>query len=190
MTADAFNVGAFVLGPPTSPRALVRHGDLLAAYADGTISDKREGYLSHFVFGPEMQAHFAANRHSVAGFAGPCWARWLVLDIDRPDLDAALADARQLVKFLDQRYPEFEGDVPIYFSGSKGFHVLVELIHNPPPAVGFNIVCKALAEALAAEAGVKIDVGIYDVTISFGCRTLGTRERGCSRCASKPRGCS
>ena len=86
MTPTPFNVGAFVLGAPTSPRALVRHADLLTAYADAALEDDREAYLSHFAFGAEMQTHYAANRQSVAGFAGPCWCRWLVLDIDRADL--------------------------------------------------------------------------------------------------------
>ncbi len=162
MTPTPFNVGAYVHGAPTSPRALVRHGDLLAAYADGAVGDEREAYLSHFAFGPEMQTHFAANRKSVAGFAGPCGCRWLVLDIDRTDLSEALADARQLVAFLRGRYPEAD-DVPVYFSGGKGFHVLVELAHTPPPSAGFPRVARTLAEALAARAGVRIDTGVYDI---------------------------
>jgi hypothetical protein len=163
MTAPTFNVGAFVLGAPTSPRALVRHGDLLAAYAGAALDDERESYLSHFAFGPEMETHYAANRHSVAEFVGPCWARWLVLDIDRADLADALADARRLVAFLHQRFPETEGDVPVYFSGRKGFHVLIELAHNPPPAVGFQRIAQTLAEALAGRAGVRIDGSVYDI---------------------------
>lgn len=166
MTAAPCNVGSFVLGAPTSPRALVRHADLLAAYADGEIADRgdeRESYLSHFLFGPDMQTHYARNRHSVAGFVGACWARWLVLDIDRTNLADALADARRLVAFLHQRYPEAEGDMPIYFSGGKGFHVLIELAHKPPPAVGFHRVARTLAEAIAGRAGVKIDPSIYDL---------------------------
>lgn len=162
MTTICHNVGALVLGAPTAPRALVRHADLLTAYADGALDDEGEAYLSHFVFGPEMQAHFAANRQSVAGFAGPCWCRWLVLDIDRADLAVALTDARRLVTFLRQRYPE-QDDVPIYFSGGKGFHVAVDLAHKPPPAVGFQRVARALAEALAARAGVRIDPSVYDI---------------------------
>ncbi len=163
MTTDCHNVGAFVLGAPTSPRALVRHAELLSAYADGAIEDEREAYLSHFVFGPEMQAHYRANGNSVAGFAGPCWCRWLVLDLDRLNLVDALADARRLVTAMHQRYPEAAGDVLIYFSGNKGFHVLVELAHNPAPAVGFHRVARTFAEALAARAGVKIDTAIYDI---------------------------
>ena len=56
-----------------------------------------------------------------------------------------------------------EDDVPVYFSGGKGFHVLVELAHTPPPAVGFQHVGRTFAEALAAKAGVRIDSAIYDV---------------------------
>jgi hypothetical protein len=135
----------------------------LNAYADGAIEDEREAYLSHFAFGAEMQVHYAANRNSVKDFAGPCGCRRLVLDIDRADLVEALADARRLVTTIHQSYPEMEGDVPVYFSGRKGFHVLVELAHNPSPAVGFQHVARTFAEALAVRAGVRIDGAIYDI---------------------------
>jgi hypothetical protein len=158
-----FNVGAYVLGAPTSPRGLVRHADLLAAYADGTLEDEHEAYLSHFAFGAELQAHYSANRQSVAGFTGACWCRWLVLDIDRDDPAESLADARQLVTALYQRYPETAGDVPVYFSGRRGFHVLVELAHNPPSVVGFHRTARTFAEQLAARAGVRIDTSVYDI---------------------------
>lgn len=138
-------------------------GTPLTAYADATLEDEREAYLSHFAFGAEMQSHYSANRQSVAGFAGPCWCRWLVLDLDRADLAAALADARKLVTALYHRYPETVGDVPVYFSGGKGFHVLVELAHNPPPAVGFHRTARTFAELLAARAEVRIDTSIYDI---------------------------
>ena len=166
MTTPCHTVGAFVLGAPASPRLLVQHAPLLAAYAEGDMAGKgeeREAYLSHFAFGPEMRTYYTANHRSVRGFAGPCSCRYLVLDIDRPDLEAALTDARGLVSFIDRRFPELEGEVPVYFSGAKGFHVLLELVHAPPPAVGFQHVCRTLAEGIAASAGVKIDTAIYDV---------------------------
>jgi hypothetical protein len=163
VNAPPFNVGAYVCGSPASPRDLKPHAELLNAYADGAIGDEREAYLSHFVFSSEMRTHYAANRHSVAGFAGPCGGRWLVLDIDRVELVAALADARRLLQTILNRYPEAEGDVPVYFSGGKGFHVLVELAHNPLPVVGFHRTAKTFAESLATRAGVRIDSSIYDV---------------------------
>ena len=154
-----FNVGAFVLGAPTSPRALVRHADLLTAYADGAIEDEREAYLSHFVFGEELQRYFAANRNSVAGFAGPCWCRWLHLDIDEHDLVAALTSARRLAGFLAERYGT---DPAIWFSGSKGFHIALRLAHDPSPSATFPSVAKAFAQFLADGAGVAIDESLYD----------------------------
>lgn len=166
MTADAFTVGAYVRGATDSPRLLCRHLDLFAAFADGLMIDRDvtgEAYLSHFAFGPDLAAHHAANRGSVAGFAGPCGGRWVVLDIDRPDPAAALADARTLVAFLHRRYPEVEGDVPVYFSGNKGYHVLLELAHRPPPTIGFHRTAKALAAGVAAGAGVGIDPSVYDL---------------------------
>ena len=166
MIPTPFNVGAFVPGAPTSPRAIVRHADLLTAYADGAMAVKgaeREAYLSHFVYGTQMEAHYRLNRASVAGYAGPCGCRWLVFDIDRENLVIVLADARKLVGALARRYPESDGGPPVYFSGGKGFHVLPELAHGPRPTVGFQHVCRTLAEALAAVAGVKIDPAIYDV---------------------------
>jgi hypothetical protein len=142
---------------------LVRHDALFTAYADGTLAEQgedREAYLSHYAFDSELQRYFAANRGSTEGFAGPCWCRWLVLDIDRDNLAEALADARRLVTFLRERYQA--DDVPVYFSGGKGFHVLVELAHNPPPAVTFPATARAFAEHIAAAAGVQIDRSIYD----------------------------
>lgn len=156
------NVGVLVEGTPESPRKLARWRELLTAYADLELDTDCEAYLSHFVFADAMTAHYRANGRSVAGYAGPCWVRYLAFDFDRSELADALADARKLVSVLLQRFPVLDGVIPVYFSGSKGFHVYLELCHEPPPAVGFNFVCRTLAEGLAAAAGVKIDTSIYD----------------------------
>ncbi len=84
-----------------------------------------------------------------------------MLDIDRPDLADALTDARQLVATIQARYGV--ENPPIWFSGSKGFHVAVELAHEPPPSVGFHRVARAFASTLAARAGVTIDLAIFNV---------------------------
>jgi hypothetical protein len=162
VTSTPFNVGAFVLGAPTSSRVLVRHAELLTAYADGVMTEQgedREAYLSHFVFGEELAGHFTAHRQSVAGFAGPCSCRWLVLDIDRADLATALADTCRLVASIRERY---RTDPAVWFSGNKGFHVTIELVHNPPPAVAFPAIARTFAIELADAAGVTVDPAIYD----------------------------
>ncbi|MFO0863919.1 MAG: hypothetical protein U0744_04580 [Gemmataceae bacterium] len=160
------NVGTYVLGSLSSSRTLVNHAGLLSAYADGVMADKgevREAYLSHFAFGLDLKKHHTAHRGSVAGFAGACWSKYVVLDIDRDCPEEALADVRRLVAYLQRRYPEIEGRVIVFFSGSKGYHVLLELSHRPQPAVGFHRTVRSLAEGLAGQAGVRIDTSIYDL---------------------------
>jgi hypothetical protein len=64
---DTYNIGAYVQGPPSSPRVLVRHDDLLSVYASGVMAERgetREAYLSHYVFGYDLQQHYNANRNS------------------------------------------------------------------------------------------------------------------------------
>ena len=160
--SDIPRVGVAVDGSPESPRQLVDWRKALDAYADlDGIDPEREAYLSHFVFGPEMVTHHRANGGSVKGFAGPCWAKWLVFDIDRQELAEALTDARRLVAFLTERFPETDGAMPVFFSGRKGFHVCLELPELEPSAT-FHEVAKTLADGLARAAGVVVDLSIYD----------------------------
>jgi hypothetical protein len=77
-------------------------------------------------------------------------------------LTAALVDARRLVTAIRERYRI--DDLPVWFSGSKGFHVAVELAHKPQPAVGFHRASKAFAELIAVAANVQIDTSIYDLS--------------------------
>ena len=159
MTAD-YDVGVLVAGPVSAPRHLVEHRRTLEAFADGDVEFHDEAYLSHYQFGPEMETYYKRNGGSVAGFMGACCCRWLVLDIDRADLTAALADARTLGYYIADRYSLDE--LPIYFSGSRGFHILVELTHRPAPSVEFPTVARSFAQFLADGAGVAIDESLYD----------------------------
>lgn len=158
------NIGVYVIGTPECSRQLTRWHELLNACADldDRIDPEQEAYLSHFVFGDEMTAHCRQHR-SVAGYDGPSWARWLVFDIDRDDLDLAHTDAKKLLTYIGQRYPDVIGELPVYFSGRKGFHLYLPLNIDVRPTLGFHRVARTLAEGIANAASVKIDTGIYDV---------------------------
>jgi hypothetical protein len=161
MTAAAdFDLGVLVAGPVSSTRHLVQHHATLAAFVEDVAEFHDEAYLSHFRFSEELAHYYVAHRQSVRGFAGPCCCRWLALDIDRAgDLATALADTCRLVAFIQERY---RTDPAVWFSGSKGFHVAVELAHNPPPSVAFPAIARTFAETIARAAGVEIDRGVYD----------------------------
>ena len=193
MTAPAFNVGAFVQGAPTSPRVPVWHADLLTAYADGVMAEKgeeREAYLAHFVFGADRQAHYAANRNSVAGFVGACWCRLLVLDIDRADLANALADARRLVAFLHQRYPEAEGDVPVTSPGERGFTFSSNSPTTHCRQWGFTASPERSPKRSPPAPALRSTLRCMTSPTSSGCRTPGTRALGCTSGALTRTRCS
>jgi hypothetical protein len=124
-----------------------------------------ESYLSAFQFGDDFASYLTATG-SVRGFDGPCWSKWLVFDVDRADHEAATRDARKLAAFTVDRWKLDPDDLLIFFSGSKGYHVLAPLAAcgSPPPSLEFNRVCRRLAENLAAACGVTIDVAVYSKT--------------------------
>lgn len=164
--------GLRVTGPTNGPRRLCWWRELLTWHADldPRINPHQEAYTSHFVFDEDMRKHFLSNfdpetrQYSERGYNGPCWAKWVVLDIDRENLSEALADARKLVSVVVQRYPHLEDVLPVYFSGGKGLHIYVELTHEPPPSAEFNAVAKRYAEDIADQAGIVIDPNVYSKT--------------------------
>jgi hypothetical protein len=133
----------------------------LAAHVD----PDREAYLSVYCYpAADYCRHFVRAGYSPRGYAGPAGCRSLLFDIDRAgDLDAALADARTLARFLLARYgPKIDDALASYFSGKKGCHITVELLPGFAPAAAVPAVCKRLALTVAAGAGVRIDAGCYD----------------------------
>jgi hypothetical protein len=159
-------VGAFVSGPPDGPRQVVRWLDQfrdaheLADHADPT----KEAYLSLYHYpATDYCAHFVRAGYSPRGYAGPAGCRYLLFDLDRAaDRDAALVDARAVVRFLLARYPKIEDGIGTFYSGRKGFHVLLELLPGFAASATVPATCKRLALAIAAKVGVQIDTSCFD----------------------------
>jgi hypothetical protein len=153
-------------------RALARDGerkltDARTAFRAHVEADPRamtagECYLSHFVFSDEFRAHLATTG-STAGYTGPTWLQWLVFDIDvADDILEALTQARRLAAWLVDRFKLEPDDLMFFYSGSKGFHVLLpSSLWDGQPAASFHEYARRFAEKLAINADVKIDSGIY-----------------------------
>ena len=130
--------------------------------ADPRAMTAGECFLSHFMFPDEFQTYLE-TRGSTAGYTGPTWAEWLVFDIDvENDINEALTQARRLAAWLVDTFKLDPDDLMIFYSGSKGFHVLIaSSIWDGKPAENFHEYARRFAERLATDAGVKIDSGIY-----------------------------
>ena len=130
--------------------------------ADPRAMTAGECYLSHFVFSDEFRTHLATTG-STAGYTGPTWLQWLVFDIDVDgDIDEALRQARRLAAWLVDRFRLEPDELIFFYSGSKGFHVLIpSSLWDGQPAASFHEYARRFAETLAINADVKIDSGIY-----------------------------
>jgi hypothetical protein len=169
MTTSEFRYAFRVLGGCYEPRRLVDAAAAFTAYAacDPRAECGREAYLSAFRFAADFVAHLKATG-STADFAGPCWSPWLWWDIDSDELQYAHKDAGALAAFLVERYAVEPGDLLLFFSGSKGFHLgLSTALWSPSPSADFHRMARRFAERLAELASVTIDCGVYDRVRAF-----------------------
>jgi hypothetical protein len=87
-------------------------------------------YSTYFFFSDEIVTYMSTQageaKPSVAGYGGKVWAPFLPLDLDHPDLTLALEAARLLCSFVLERWKIDPRGIQVYFSGSKGFHLMLD----------------------------------------------------------------
>lgn len=166
---DSCPFGFRIVGATSERRRLVDAAAALAGYAacDAKAEVQREGYLSAFQYGADFRGHLESTG-STRDFGGACWSPWLWFDLDNEDLHYSHQDAGALAAFLVERFDIDSGDLLIFFSGSKGFHIgLPTCWWSPSPATDFHRSARRFAENLAALASVTIDTGVYDPVRAF-----------------------
>ena len=148
-------------------RRLVEYDRAFAAYAacDDAADVSGESYLSPFQYADNIRERVIddGGRLDVSGFDGPVWSSFLWFDIDRDgDIPTATDDARNLAALLVDRYDLNDGDLLLFFSGSKGYHLGLPMsLFDAVPSTAFDVTSRTIAEALAASVGVVIDPAIY-----------------------------
>ncbi len=110
-------------------------------------------YLYDHTLAEYARAHRRGRRPSVAGYDGPVYAPVWPLDVDAPDLDAALGATRAIVDRLTGEWGLGEAGLRVYFSGKKGFHVTVDTraFLDPTPSLAVPVVLHRLTRRLGRE---------------------------------------
>jgi len=127
----------------------------------GDPSGKTETYCTYFRYNDEMVKHFR-KRRSVAGYQGKAYADWLPIDIDSDDLQQAQMMLQRLIYNLEA-YDIDLNTCRFYFSGSKGFHVMIPSQYfGAEPSKDIHKRFRKVAIELAK--GIDIDTAIYDKT--------------------------
>lgn len=173
MSATTHPHGFRIIGPCTGDRRRVDAARAFQAYCacDARAGVESEAYLSAFQFDAGFAEHLARTG-SPAGFTGLTWAPWVWLDVDRDEaaggIARALDDTKQLVDTLDERYAVPREVLMPFVSGGKGFHVgIPTALWAPTASADFHAVAREFAETITAEAGVVIDLSVFDRVRAF-----------------------
>jgi len=125
-------------------------------------------YCTYFLFDQGLCEHIQDNGHSVSGYQGSCYAHYLPLDIDSPDLGRALETARDITRYLFDNWGVTEQTLAVYFSGMKGFHITVatEAFGEVQPGTELPGVFREVRQSIVQKAAVKhpetVDFSISD----------------------------
>jgi hypothetical protein len=112
-------------------------------------------YATYFFFSDEVLTYMSAQESAptIAGYEGKVWAPFLPIDLDHPDLGPALEAARHLASFLLERWQIDPGGIHVYFSGSKGFHLMLDtrLFGKILPSKNLPLIFDSMRRHLALE---------------------------------------
>lgn len=156
----------FAKGDVRARNNVVPIGEALAARENGAAVNS---FVTVYRF-PEAYVEHCRRFRSVSGYAGPCWADYLPIDIDRQnDLDDALRAARAVAFALHSHFELEPDQIRYFFSGAKGFHLLVPvpLMGNVQPSPHLPTAFRRMARSIAEMAGEQIDLKVYDVNRLF-----------------------
>ncbi|QDV25334.1 bifunctional DNA primase/polymerase [Aureliella helgolandensis] len=171
--ANPNSFGFRIVGACHNKRRLVEYWPAFVAYClcDDRARINEGGFLSPYEYATEIESRIvepASMILDVRGFKGVSCSRYLWFDIDDADLDQGLDRCRRLVSCLLERYDLDDGDLLVFFSGSKGFHVgLPTSLWQPIASKQFARGCRTMAESLGDSAGVSIDPAIYQAVQPF-----------------------
>lgn len=156
----------FAKGDVKARNNVVQIREALAARKNGGAVNS---YITAYRFPAQYGEHCRATG-SVKGYEGPVYTDYLHWDVDYDgNLHEALLAARGLVVYLQDRFDIRPDQIRPFFSGAKGFHVVVPtaLLGAVEPSPLLPAIWKSMALAIAEEAGVKVDKVVYDVNRLF-----------------------
>jgi hypothetical protein len=124
---------------------------------------KKDCYRTIFRF-DERYKHHCEKTGSVSGFKGICYADWLPFDIDEKKLDLAYGKTKEAIELLRVNYDV--DAVYLYFSGCKGFHILLpaELFGGFYPSQSLPACFKLMVKEMLEKY---CDLSIYEINRLF-----------------------
>ncbi len=114
-------------------------------------------YATYFLYSDEILTYMSATSGeatpTVSGYQGKVWAPFFPIDLDHQNTALALEAARHLTDMLISRWKVDAHGLQIYFSGSKGFHLMLSghLFGKMLPSRNLPLVFDSMRRHMALE---------------------------------------
>lgn len=114
-------------------------------------------YATYFFYADEVLTYLSAQAEksvpTISGYRGKVWAPYFPIDLDHPELEPALEAARHLSRVVLEDWQINPDAMQIYFSGSKGFHLMLDtrLFGKMFPSKNLPLVFDSMRRHLAQE---------------------------------------
>lgn len=147
---------------------LVRPADIRKVVVDPQV----DWYKSAYTYGEDAKEYWDSNGESIKGYTGETYSSELWFDLDS-ETDPAKAKKATVDLLAHLSGLGWSNAIEIFFSGFKGFHVIVHTKERFVPSE-VSIICYNLAK----EAGVPqevFDTSVYNITRIF--RIPNTRHQ-------------
>jgi len=120
-----------------------------------------EYYISHYPFDKSIIEYVGIHK-TVKDHKGKHFCPFILVDIDSDDLTEAKSRALDLIAYWQSEYSLSPDDLSIYFSGSKGFHLVINLntFGSPDPNEEMGSLIKIAVKELCGP--IKHDPVIYE----------------------------
>ena len=129
-------------------------------------------YATYFFYSDEVLTYMSTQSEesvpTIAGYEGKVWAPFFPIDLDHPDLGPALEAARFLSSFFIDRWQIDPNGMQIYFSGSKGLHLMLDtrlfgrILPSKKLPLIFDSMRRHLAQELPEQLRETVDLAIKD----------------------------
>jgi len=129
-------------------------------------------YATYFFFSDEVLSYMSAQAQKgsprIAGYEGKVWAPFFPIDLDHRELTPALLAARLLSSVFIERWGVVPDALQVYFSGSKGFHLMLDtrlfgkLLPSKNLPLIFDSMRRHLAQELPQPLRETVDLTIKD----------------------------
>lgn len=122
-------------------------------------------YRTLFRYPKNFKEYFDKNK-TVSGYRGVVYADFFPVDVDSNNLEEAHDNTKKLLENLLKHYELDLDNLWLFFSGAKGFHVLIPAeFFGYQPSVEMPVVFREMANEIAEY--IKIDTSIYDYVRLF-----------------------